>query len=235
LARHSYDAARTFIGDKHWSSAVHANLRCHVFFTPSPPTSQELERGWIQRLGPQACGAAIPVQHRQIDDQPRARGGLRTILYEEEEEGLLVVDECADGDEVLDAVRHHRPELVVMDVRMSRMNGAEATRQLRERLTEPPPVLILTTFQDEEVLSSALRAGASGFLLKDAPREEIVRAVGTLAAGGAYLDPAVTRRALARYRQSTPTTPESTLPDLTQRELEVLRLVGRGLSNDEIA
>ncbi len=168
-----------------------------------------------------------------VDDQPLARTGLRAILCEEE--GFSVVGECADGDEVLDAVRRHRPEVVVMDVRMPRMNGADATRQLRERLSEAPPVLILTTFQDEEVLSSALRAGASGFLLKDAPGEEILRSVRTLATGGAYLDPAVTGRVLATYRQSAPARTEPSPPDLTQRELEVLRLVGRGLSNDEIA
>ena len=168
-----------------------------------------------------------------VDDQPLARRGLRAILCEEE--GFVIVGECADGDEVLDAVRRQRPEVVVMDVRMPRMNGADATRQLRERLSEPPPVLILTTFQDDEVLSSALRAGAAGFLLKDAPGEEIVRAVRTLEAGGAYLDPAVTGRVLATYRESTPDRSEPDLPDLTQRELEVLRLVGRGLSNEEIA
>ncbi len=168
-----------------------------------------------------------------VDDQPLARRGLRAILCEEE--GFLVVGECADGDEVLEAVRRHRPEIVVMDVRMPRMNGADATRELRERLSEPPPVLILTTFQDEEVLSSALRAGASGFVLKDAPGEEILRAARTLAAGGAYLDAAVTGRVLATYRESSPVRPEGSLPDLTERELDVLRLVGRGLSNDEIA
>jgi DNA-binding NarL/FixJ family response regulator len=124
---------------------------------------------------------------------------------------------------------------VVMDVRMPRMNGANATRQLRERLADAPPVLILTTFQDEEVLSTALRAGASGFLLKDAPGEEILRAARTLAAGGAYLDRAVTGRVLATYRQSSTVRAEASLPDLTQRELDVLRLVGRGLSNEEIA
>src|SRR5581483_3884206 len=102
-----------------------------------------------------------------VDDQPLARTGLRAILCEAE--GFEVVGECADGDEVYEVVRRVRPGLVVMDVRMPRMNGADATLQLRERLSEPPPVLILTTFRDEDVLSSALRAGASGFLLKDAP------------------------------------------------------------------
>ena len=168
-----------------------------------------------------------------VDDQPLARAGLRVILCEEE--GFSVVGEAADGEEVLDAVRRDRPDLVVMDVRMPRMNGADATRQLRERLTQPPPVLILTTFQDEEVLSSALRAGASGFLLKDAPGEDILNAARRVAAGDAYLDPAVTARVLAAYRQVTPSRSESSLPELTQRELEVLRLLGRGLSNEEIA
>jgi len=168
-----------------------------------------------------------------LDDQPLARTGLRVILCEEE--GFRVVGEGADGDEVVAAVRLHRPELVVMDVRMPRMNGAEATRRLREDLTDPPPVLILTTFQDEEVLSSALRAGASGFLLKDAPGEEILRAARRVSAGAAYLDAAVTARVLAAYRQSTPVRNDSSVSELTQRELDVLRLVGRGLSNEEIA
>lgn len=168
-----------------------------------------------------------------VDDQPLARAGLRTILCPEE--GVLVVGECGDGDEVLQAVRQQHPEVVVMDVRMPRLNGAEATRQLRDRERDAPPVLILTTFDDDEVLSAALRAGAAGFLLKDAPGEEILRAVRTLAKGGAYLDPSVTARVLATYRRASHTRIPAALGELTQRELEVLRLVGRGLSNEEIA
>ncbi len=169
-----------------------------------------------------------------VDDQPLARAGLRTILCPEE--GFLIAAECADGSDVLPAVRAERPDVVVMDVRMPRLNGADATRLLRDRLADAPPVLILTTFQDDEVLSAALRAGASGFLLKDAPGEEILRAVRTVAGGGAYLDPAVTARVLETYRQAgPPRTRPAALDELTQRELEVLRLVGRGLTNDEIA
>jgi DNA-binding NarL/FixJ family response regulator len=167
-----------------------------------------------------------------VDDHALARAGLRTILCPEE--GFLVVGECGDGDEVPEAVRTVRPDVVIMDVRMPRVNGAEATRRMRESSTAPP-VLVLTTFQDDEVLSAALRAGAAGFLLKDAPGEDILRATRLVAAGGAYLDPAVTARVLETYRLTEPAQDKKALQELTQRELEVLRLLGRGLSNDEIA
>jgi DNA-binding NarL/FixJ family response regulator len=175
-----------------------------------------------------------------VDDQPLVRAGLRRILRPRE--GFEVVAECADGDEVVETVDRFGPDLVVMDVRMKRMDGAEATRRLRRR-DSAPPVLILTTFDDDEVLSAALRAGAAGFQLKDAPGEDLIRAARAVADGGAWLDPAVTARVLTAYRGSPPgpgggSGPRSGSPSLdhlTPREVEVLRLVGRGLSNGEIA
>jgi DNA-binding NarL/FixJ family response regulator len=167
-----------------------------------------------------------------VDDQPLARAGLRRILRPRA--GFDVVGECDDGDQVEHAVTDTRPDVVVMDMRMKRADGAEATRRLRAR-DDSPPVLILTTFDEDEVLSAALRAGASGFLLKDAPGAELVKAVKTVAEGGAYLDLAVTHRVLTAF--GTRTAPVLSAPDasLTPRELEVLRLVGRGLANSEIA
>jgi DNA-binding NarL/FixJ family response regulator len=169
-----------------------------------------------------------------VDDQDLARAGLRSILRPAV--GFEVVAEAADGDEVPDAVRRHRPDVVVMDVRMRRVDGVEATRLLRE-VDGAPPVLVLTTFGDDEVLAGALRAGAAGFCLKDAPVEDLLRAVHAVAGGDAWLDPTVTARVLATYRADPTTDPASRrrLESLTPRELDVLRLIGRGASNAEIA
>jgi DNA-binding NarL/FixJ family response regulator len=170
-----------------------------------------------------------------VDDQQLVREGLRRILHPDE--GFEIAGECGDGGEVADAVARVHPDLVVMDVRMKDVDGVEATRRLR---TEPaaPPVLVLTTFDDDEVLSGALRAGAAGFVLKDAPGEELIRSARSVAAGDAWLDPSVTERVLATYRTAAPVRDDGAaarIEELTPRERDVLRLIGRGASNTEIA
>jgi DNA-binding NarL/FixJ family response regulator len=167
-----------------------------------------------------------------VDDQELVRSGLRRIFQTTDD--LDVVAECADGDEVGAAVREHSPDVVVMDIRMKRVDGVEATKQLR-RSDSSPPVIVLTTFDDDELLSGALRAGAAGFQLKDAPGEEIVRAVRTVAEGEAWLDPGVTGRVLATYRATAPASDHAEIDRLTPREIEVLQLIGRGMTNAEIS
>ena len=169
-----------------------------------------------------------------VDDQPLVRAGLRLIL--ESDADLRVIAECDDGDEVLERIAADRPDVVVMDIRMKRVDGVEATRLVRAR-TDGPPVLVLTTFGDDEVLSEALRAGASGFQLKDASGEELIRAVRSVAQGAGWLDPAVTARVLATYRGAAlaPVEANAVLDRLTAREKEVLQLIGRGATNAEIA
>jgi DNA-binding NarL/FixJ family response regulator len=169
-----------------------------------------------------------------VDDQPLARAGMRRIL--EPQENITVVGECDDGDQVIDAVERCRPDVVVMDVRMRRVDGAEATRRLR-RQGSSPPVLVLTTFDDDDTVAAALGAGAAGFILKDAPGEDIVRATTTIAEGGSWLDPQVTGRVLDAYRRiaGSHQRNRAALDQLTQRERDVLRQVGLGATNAEVA
>jgi len=167
-----------------------------------------------------------------VDDQELVRSGLRRILRRKD--GFEIVAECADGSEVPEAVASHRPDVVVMDLRMRNVDGIEATRRLRVD-PDAPPVLVLTTFDDDELLSGALRAGAAGFLLKDSPAEDLVRAVRAVGSGRAMLDPAVTARVLAAYRSTPSSTADVAVAELTSRESDVLRLMARGLTNNEIA
>jgi DNA-binding NarL/FixJ family response regulator len=167
-----------------------------------------------------------------VDDQELVRSGLRRILRRKD--GFVIAGECADGSEVRAAVREHTPDVVLMDLRMKRMDGITATRELRGDDAHPP-VLVLTTFDDDELLSGALRAGAAGFILKDSPAEELIRGVRTVAAGGSWLDPAVTGRVLSTYRAAPVHNGAGRTSELTAREAEVLALIGRGRSNTEIA
>ncbi|BDE13224.1 putative two-component system response regulator LuxR [Mycobacterium kiyosense] len=164
-----------------------------------------------------------------VDDQDLVRSGLRRILRRKD--GFVIVAECADGDEVPDAVARYRPDVVVMDLRMRRVDGIAATR----RLGGTPPVLALTTFNEDDLLSGALRAGAAGFVLKDSSAEELIRAVRAVARGDSYLDPAVTSRVLSTYRKAATGPVGGDISELTARELDVLTLIGKGLSNNEIA
>jgi DNA-binding NarL/FixJ family response regulator len=166
-----------------------------------------------------------------VDDQELVRSGLRRILRRKD--GIAVVGECADGDEVPAAVAQYRPDVVVMDLRMKRVNGIDATRLLTE--VGGPPVLALTTFSDEELLSGVLRAGAAGFVLKDSPAEELIRAVRAVARGDGFLDPSVTSRVLDTYRTAAEEPATDGTDELTPRELDVLRLMAKGRSNAEIA
>jgi DNA-binding NarL/FixJ family response regulator len=169
-----------------------------------------------------------------VDDQPLVRAGLRRIL--EPQDGIEIAGECEDGDQVPEAVRRWRPDVVIMDIRMRRVDGTEATQRLRE-LDNPPPVLVLTTFDDDETVAAALGAGAAGFVLKDAPGEDIVRATISVAEGGSWLDAQVAGRVIDAYRRNAGVRQRDNqrLGQLTERERDVLIEVGRGATNSEIA
>ncbi len=166
------------------------------------------------------------------DDQALVRTGFRMIL--KAEPGIEVVGEAGDGAEAVARARELAPDVVLMDVRMPVVDGVEATRQLVLD-EESPRVLMLTTFDLDEYVYGALRAGASGFLLKDAPEEQLVSAIRVIATGGSLFAPSVTRRLIEEFSRRTMAIPPPELDELTARELEVLRLVARGLTNGEIA
>jgi len=171
-----------------------------------------------------------------VDDQELVRTGFRLFL--ETQPGLAVVGEAGDGEEAIERVRELRPDVVLMDIRMPTMDGVEATAKLTSGAIEPAPrVLVLTTFDLDEYVFGALRAGAAGFLLKDAPRERLIEAIRVVHSGEALLSPSITRRLIEDFAaRSDPIEPAAAvLAELTPREREVLGLVAHGLSNAEIA
>jgi DNA-binding NarL/FixJ family response regulator len=170
------------------------------------------------------------------DDQALVRAGFRMIL--DAEDDLDVVGEASDGIEAVDLTRRLKPDVVLMDIRMPQLDGIEATRRVIALDGSPPArVLMLTTFDVNEYVYEALRAGASGFLLKDVPPEQLAAGIRIVAQGEALLAPSITKRLIQEFAASAPatTTPPKGMDELTARELEVFKLVARGLSNAEIA
>ena len=178
----------------------------------------------------------MPVTVLLVDDEPLVRAGLRAVL--EAQPDIEVVGEAADGASVIPLVRQLRPDVVAMDVRMPLLDGIEATRALLRTVDEPPKILVVTTFENDEYVYEALRAGAAGFLLKRARPAEIVHAVRLVAEGESLLFPASVRQLAAEYGDGGGNRAARAAMDrarLTDREAEVLRLMARGLSNAEIA
>jgi DNA-binding NarL/FixJ family response regulator len=174
----------------------------------------------------------VSIRLLLADDQELVRTGFRLILNAEPD--MVVAGEAADGAQAVDESARLRPDVVLMDVRMPGVDGIEATRRLGRIGPDPPRVIMLTTFDLDEYVYEALRAGASGFLLKDAPAAQLVDAIRVVAAGDALLAPAITRRMIAEFAKRPLPQDEPALEDLTGRELEVLTLIARGRSNAEI-
>ncbi|MER7809872.1 response regulator transcription factor [Streptomyces sp900116325] len=174
----------------------------------------------------------MPVTVLLVDDEPLVRAGLRAVL--EAQPDIKVVGEAADGAAVIPLVHKLRPDVVAMDVRMPLMDGIEATRVVLRTVPDPPKILVVTTFENDEYVYEALRAGADGFLLKRARPAEIVHAVRLVAEGESLLFPAAVRQLAAEYGTSRAKAVMKRA-SLTEREAEVLRLMARGLSNAEIA
>jgi DNA-binding NarL/FixJ family response regulator len=178
----------------------------------------------------------VTVKVLLVDDDALVRAGLRIILSSAED--IQVVGEADDGARVVAAVRQHRPDVVLMDIRMAEMDGITATAALR-RLNPPPKVIVLTTFQADEQVMSALRAGASGFLVKDTPPADIINAVRLVASGDAIISPSVTRTLLSHFgdAQASDRRRAATqrLATLTDREREVATAIASGASNAEVA
>jgi DNA-binding NarL/FixJ family response regulator len=182
-----------------------------------------------------AFSAEHPIRVLIVDDQAMVRQGFGALLGAQPD--MTVVGSAADGSEVVDLVRTARPDVVLMDIRMPRVNGLDATRAVYAMPGDQhPKVIMLTTFDADEYVFAALQAGASGFLLKDATAEDLATAVRVVAGGEALLAPSITRKLIADYVSRPVTRPDpTTLSGLTERELDVMRLVAQGLSNAEVA
>ncbi|MFV2104500.1 response regulator [Micromonospora sp. LOL_024] len=170
-----------------------------------------------------------------VDDQVLIRAGLAALIHAAP--GLTVAGEAEDGQTAVIQAEARRPDVILMDIRMPRLNGVTATERILADATHRPRVLVLTTFDLDEYVYAALRAGASGFLLKDTPPDRLIAAIQTVAAGDMLFAPTVTRRLIEAYTRDShlPETPPPDLRGLTAREIEVLRLVGTGMTNGDIA